>query len=123
MRLFGPTGDESTSVIVRTPQQEIAVSRPPLRAGLYTVAVSNCGRVGYAPAPLTVQNPAPQITTPLAANANEVWLCTTPTLRLRWKVQYVSRVLLMRVVPPSSPSAPTTLASELATAFPTSCRR
>jgi hypothetical protein len=94
--LTGPGGAQTATVTVRIPQQEIGASRPFLPAGLYTVAVSNCGRMGYAPVPMRVENRAPVITTPLKADAPVVLLCTSPTLRLSWEVQYVSSIQLTR---------------------------
>ena len=89
-------GAIQASVKVNTPQTELALSHPPMPAGSYIVALSNCGRVGYAPIPLQVTHQLPVITSPLVANATSVLLCATPTLTLSWRVRFTQILRLVR---------------------------
>lgn len=83
------------TVTVLSPGTQLRLDLPALPAGFYTLAITHCGQVGYAPLPFTVTTRQPVIdsliTTPASVEA-----CSTPSVRIQWTVRYATQVLLTR---------------------------
>jgi hypothetical protein len=99
--LISPMGELLPAVVeVRNAQTDVRLSHDPLPAGVYTVALSNCGRASVASSPLVAANRPPEITSRFTANATALQICSTPTLTLSWTVRFASTVRLFRDAAP-----------------------
>ncbi|MDF9750291.1 IPT/TIG domain-containing protein [Arthrobacter sp. ES3-54] len=94
--LMGPDGEYHATTTIRTPQTEVVLTHGPLPAGIYDIALSNCGRIDYGPVPLTIMHSPPIIAKPLTANVTSVLLCSTPAITLTWQVRAASMIRLFR---------------------------
>lgn len=83
-------------VTVLSPSTQLRIELPALPAGFYILAIEHCGQIGYAPLPFSVTTRPPIISSAPSMRPAIVELCSTPSVTIRWTVEFATRIVLAR---------------------------